>query len=307
MRRAIILIGVLFLWTMSVRSQVSPFLELSAGGGWSTLTYSLKDVPESLTASQTGSYGLSFHVGGGLMFNSYVGLGTGVDVSRYGATAHMSGEMVWRDVTDSDGERYDHYTQVNRWDDRQELYYVEVPLALYFLIPTPSIVSVSVEIGVKYAYPFLRNASYHGNVSHRGQYGDWGMTVTDMPNHGFYTTDLSGKSSLSLQHQVTAFAKLGVMLPISQQIYFFSHLYASCGLRKAIATGDSDTELGFREETDDAAEMHYFMNPATSVLATNMPSGTFLPVSVGLEIGVRFCFASRGKKYPCRCMTDDDW
>ena len=308
MRRTIVLFGILLcLLTGQAQQRGDSFLEFSAGGGWSTLTYSLNGTPDGLQASQAGSYGLNFHVGYGVMLHPYVGLGIGADISRFGATARLKGEMVWNDVTDTDGERYNHYTRINRWNDRQELYYVEVPLTIYFWFPTSSIVSVSAELGLKYAYQFLRNTVYEGNVTHMGQYPAWGMTVTDVPNHGFYSSDLTGKGHFDAQHQVTAFAKLGIMLPISPKLYFFSHLYAACGMRNAIGKIDAQQKLGFREDTDEAADMHYFMNPASSVLETNLPKGEFLPVSIGLEVGLRIRFAASTKRYPCRCLIDDEY
>ena len=65
------------------------------------------------------------------------------------------------------------------------------------------------------------------------------------------------------------------------------------------------SEFGLREETPEAELMHYFMQPATSVLLTDMPSGSFLPVAVGLEAGIRIHFTSHSHKYPCRCLIED--
>ena len=301
MRRNFIICLLTLLIPLGVQGRVTSFFDFSAGAGWSTLTYSLQGAPEGLTAKQLGSYNMTFHVGYGMMFNSYVGLGIGVDMSRYGAKAGMKGQMWWNDVTDTDGEKYNHCTSIGYWNDRQELYYVEVPLTLYFAIPTPSAVSVSAELGVKYAYPFIRNASYSGEVTHSGQYPMWGVTLTDMPNHGFTTEKLNGGDHLGAEHQIIAFAKVGVLVPLSNRVSLFAHVFGTYGFRGAISQSAETHELGFRGENDD---MHDFMQPASSVLTTNLPEGSFCPVSVGLEIGVRVHLASRSKE-PCRCITDD--
>ena len=298
--RRIILVGFLSLLTIATQASVRSFFDFSAGGGWSTLTYSLSTPDARLSTNQNGSYGLTFHVGYGMMFNSYVGLGLGVDMSRYGANASMKGEAWWYDVTDTDGEKYNHCATVNAWNDRQELYYVEVPLTLYLNIPTGSAVSVSAELGVKYAYPFVRNTSYNAEITHFGQYPLWGMTLTDMPNHGFTTNHLIGGGHFAAQHQVIGFAKIGILMPINDRLSFFAHVYGTYGFRKAFVQTGETQELGFREESD---ELHSFMPSASSLLLTNMPSGSFRPASVGVEIGLRVYLKSRRNSH-CMCLPD---
>ncbi len=303
MRRATISFSFLLcLLTVSAQSRYLSFVEFSAGGGWSTLTYSLNPSVATLQASDAGAFNMNLHVGYGLLFNSHIGFGFGVDISRYGANTRLQGDMIWNDVTDTDGERYNHITHINHWNDKQELYYVEVPLALYLMIPVSS-VRLSAQVGVKYAFPFIRRSSFYGNVTHSGQYPDWGLTATDMPNHGFYTTDLEGKNGIGLQHQLFAFAKVGVMVSVSSRTMFFSHLYANCGMRSALGKTSHSHDFGLRDNSDEAAQVHYFMEPASSLLETEIPTGKFLPVSVGLEVGFRIRL-SQGQRYPCRCMEE---
>lgn len=295
-------IGVILIAWMSLTAsaQTGSFLEFSAGGGWSTLTYSLKNAPSTIQTSQSGSYGLHFHAGYGYLIVPSFGIGIGVDVSRFGAEANMSGEMRWKGVTDTDGEKYNHVAQLNRWHERQEIYYVEVPLTFYVFIPTSSELKVSLELGAKYAFPFRSDDSYQANVTHFGEYPLWGLTLRDMPNHGFSTVDLTGKGRLEPKGQLMAFAKIGVSYPLAPNIYFFTNAYATYGLLKTDRTQEG-TAFGLRQDTQKAREMHYFIPPAVSVIQTNLPSGSFLPVSAGLEIGIRFFFPPK-KKYPCRCL-----
>lgn len=307
MRKTIVLFVFLLICLLTGQAQQrgDSFFEFSAGGGWSTITYSLQGTPITLDAKQMGSYGLSFHVGYGFFLHPNVGVGIGADVSRYGANARMNGEVTWIGVADTDGEKYNHYANVNMWHDTQELYYVEVPLALYFFIPTNSALNLSAQVGVKYAYPFLQKTAFEGNVTHVGYYPQWALTLTDIPNHGFYTEELSGRGQVGIEHQMIAFAKLGVTVPIGQKVSFFSNLYASCGIRNIMGSVEDNQELGFRTNTEEAAQVHPFIPIAVSLWETNVPSGKFLPVSVGLELGVRIHLTSNTRKFPCRCLMDN--
>lgn len=306
--RKIIIFGCLLLCRLTAQADTYSMFEVSAGGGWSSMTYNLSAPPDATQTSfsKPGSYNFTVHAGYGFFFNRYVGLGLGVDLSRYGAAAAIKGNMRWNGVTDSDGEKYNHLLSILRWQDKQEIYYLEVPLTLYIAFPLAHHLDFSAEIGVKYAYPFLSKAAYAGEVAHQGEYPEWGMTITDMPNHGFETKQLEGKGSFVPQQNFIAFAKVGVEFPIARRVAFFTHVYAACGLKKALKAEAEEHELGFREDTEEAAALMPFMPVYTSVINTQMAKGSFLPVSVGLEAGIRFFLPHVHRAgHPCRCLPDD--
>jgi len=306
--RKIIIFGCLMLCRLMVQADTYSMLEISGGGGWSTMTYNLTGNTSTTQTSFSipGSYNFTVHAAYGFFFNRYVGLGLGVDLSRYGGAAAISGNMRWNDVTDSDGEKYNHLLTINRWQDKQEIYYLEVPLTLYIAFPLAHHLDFSAEIGVKYAYPFLSKAVYAGEVEHQGEYPQWGMTIKDMPNHGFETKHLEGTGSFIPQQNFIAFAKVGVEFPIAKRIAFFTHVYATCGFKKALKAEAEEHELGFREDTDAAAALMPFMSTYTPLINTQMAKGSFLPVSVGLEVGLRFFFPhTQRSHHPCRCLDDD--
>ena len=299
----VILCVVCALLASAAWGQKGSFIEFSAGGGWSTYSYSLANAPSGLQTSQSGSYGLTFHAGYGYMFTDLVGLGIGLDASRYGASAKLSGTMQWNGVTDTDGEKYNHTARIDAWQDRQSLWYLEIPLTLYFSVPTQSIVRFSAELGAKLGLPISKKATYEADVTHIGEYPQWLLTLTDVPDHGFTTTHMEGSSKLSTKSQLSVFAKLGIIVPITSQLDFFTHVYFNCGLLKnTIGEHDTPQAFGVREDTEQAKETYYFMDPAVSVLQTAYPKGTFLPLSAGLEIGIRLHFRSAGHNYPCRCV-----
>ena len=300
-----ILFALCTLLASSAWGQKGSFIEFSAGGGWSTYSYSLANAPGTLQTSQSGSYGLTFHAGYGYMFNDLVGLGIGLDASRYGSSAKLSGVMQWKGVTDTDGEKYNHIARIDAWQDKQSVFYLEIPLTLYFAVPTQSIVRFSAELGVKFGLPISQKATFAADVTHSGEYPQWLLTLTDVPDHGFTTTHLEGSSKLNAKSQLSAFAKLGVIVPITDQLDFFTHVYFNCGmLKNSIGEHENTQPFGLREDTEQAKETYYFMAPAVSVLQTAYPKGTFLPLSAGLEIGIRLHFRSAGHNYPCKCVRN---
>ncbi|MBR1427089.1 MAG: hypothetical protein IJ581_06515 [Paludibacteraceae bacterium] len=277
-------------------------IEVSAGGGWSSLGYSLTSPQASLLARQGGSYGYTGHIGYALFFNDYIGIGIGADISRDGATAQLDGERTWEGVTDTDGERYDHHLLLDRWRDRQEVTYLEIPLAVYLTIPTQSRASVSFALGARYGIPVSSGSSFGGTTTHYGTYDPWGiLTLRDMPNHGFYTErNFSGTNALPVRHVISAFIKAGTEIRLSDHVGLTAHIYANYGITNALDNQEQRTELGWQNDRSGMQRAHYFMAPYSSILHTDLVGESSHLISIGAEIGLRFRIPHT-HPYDCKC------
>lgn len=296
--------------TLSIRAELSSMFELSVGGGWSSLGYKVNNNGQPLlTVKQAGSYGLTAHLGYGLMFNQYIGLGIGADFSRYGATTKISGTAQWKGVTDTDGELYDHLTDINNWKDVQEVYMVEIPLSVYFRAPLQDGRSwFSAVIGAKVGIPVLSNAKYSGELRHTAFYEPWQLTLLDdVRGHGFYSSEMSSSYSISPLTSYAAFAKIGLetALDKKKKVYLYGHIYANYYFTNTLKFQDPQKDLGFINDSQDQAlqAAHYFMQDYTSILDTKMTNGKAMPISIGIEIGVRFRIP-HPKHYPCHCIKN---
>lgn len=276
--------------------------EISAGGGWSSLGYTLSTTSDMLNARQSGAYSYTVHLGYGLFFSSNVGLGVGVDYTSFAASAALDGNMVWEGVTDTDGERYDHYTLIDGWRDQQRVGYIEIPLTLYLLFPTESAVCFSGEIGVKYGLPINSSGYYSGSLTHYGEYFPWGLRLENMPNHGFYTeSNFKGNNKLTFNSEVSLFLKAGVQVRLTDKLHFIAHIYGQYGVLNAIKQNDADKiDLGFRNDRQGMETAHYFMQPYSGILNTTLCSDSSRPWTIGAEIGLRL-FIPHLHRYPCKC------
>lgn len=289
---------------------LSSFFEVSVGGGWSSLGYGLTNATQpGLTMSQGGSYGLGAHVGYGLQFNKYVGLGVGVDLSRYGANARISGVAEWQGVRDTDGELYNHLTTVHKWSDQQELYMLEIPLAVYLRFPVATDVRLYGQIGAKACIPMMNKGSYGGTLSHEGFYEPWMMTLSNIPNHGFYTASMEGEYELKTKMTVAAFVKIGVEAPVDElrHVWIFGAIYGTMHFMPALETAETAVPLGWRNDTqgNEMRQAHYFMSDYAPVYNTQVLSGKPSPIAVGAEIGIRIRIP-HPKRYRSHCMCEEE-
>ncbi|MCQ2342012.1 MAG: hypothetical protein MJZ75_00765 [Paludibacteraceae bacterium] len=302
--------GILILllgWTAAMASaRLTSIVELSVGGGWSSLGYKLDVADQSLlTAKQPGSYSATAHLGYGLMFNDHIGLGIGADFSHYGAESKLSGTAQWLEVADTEGEIYNHHTDINKWKDQQHIFMVEIPLTLYLQAPLSSgDVRFSGEIGAKVCLPVISNAKYAGELTHTAGYEPWQLVLQDVIGHGFYSSEMNGNYDLSTKMTVAAFAKIGLESPIDdkQKVWFFGHIYGTYHFMDALSLTDNPNTLGFHNDSEDATmrDAHYFMSDYNGITNTTLMSGKVKPFSIGIEIGLRFKFP-HSTKFPCHC------
>lgn len=305
MRRWIV-IGIISCVAITASARLTSMIEVSVGGGWSSLGYQLNTESQPfVTAKQAGSYGLTAHIGYGLMFTPHIGVGIGADIARYGADAKLGDQAQWLGVTDTDGELYDHFTNIRSWKDQQQLYMVEIPLTVYFRSPaTGSQVYFSGEVGAKVGIPVMSDAKYHGELSHQAGYEPWQLNLQQVRGHGFYDSEMSNTYDLQPKTSFALFAKVGIETPLDEKehVWFFSHIYGTYYLASAVSLTDTPTPLGFRNDSNQPAmqEAHAFMADYTGILNTDMIKNKPTPISVGVELGIRFKILHK-QTFRCHC------
>ena len=310
MRKRIFIVVVIALCSSVSGYALSSFFELSAGGGWSSLGYGLTTATQpGLHAVQKGSYGFNAHIGYGLQFTRHIGVGIGVDLARYGANARLDGQALWQEVVDTEGEAYNHITAVSGWSDRQELYMIEIPLALYLRFPVATDVRLYGAVGVKACIPLMKKASYSGMIRHEGFYEPWMLTIRDVPNHGFYTATMDGRYDLqTAKYTIGAFIKFGVEAPVDElrHVWLFGAVTASMQFMDAIKVSPA-SPIGWQNDTpaEEMRQAHYFMSDYSSILYTSLLSGRIWPIAVGAEIGVRFRIP-HAKRYHSHCRCEEE-
>lgn len=271
-------------------------LELSGLGGWSTQNTKPVSPDPAIRVSERGSYAYGVHVGYALQFHRNVGIGIGVDLARYGSSTLITGDKIWNGVTDTDGESYNHRLHLYSLTDQMQQVYVNVPVALRFIIPMGR-TAIEAQVGAKVGLPLSSTASYKGDVEHYGMYPQWGdMELSQVPNHGFYRDNtIQGTYALNKRLQAFAFAKIGVIVPLTYRLQLSAHVGVDYGLLTNTAD-QGNTELG----CNNGNAAHSFMPKYNGILATNITKGNTHPMSVTGEIGLRLVL-EHTKNYPCRC------
>ena len=277
--------------------------DAGVGGGYAVLGY--KTVSDDmLRARATGSYGIHAHIGVNYFFLDWLGVGIGADFTRYGGNIHVDGTMGWQDVTDTDGEKYNHTLAIHAWKEQQQELYLAPQFLIHAAIPAQR-VRVLISAGVEYAFCLSSSYSAAGTLTHTGYYPFGNLTLHDLPKYGFYTTNAlrpSGKQDANVQ-QLAVVGKVGVAIPVARHLDITANLIAKYAVYCPQTIAREEAPLGFYENKVPNADSHYFIPAYAPLTTTSLTTGVSTPFYVGLEIGVRYTIPQR-KRYPCMCIEN---
>ena len=181
-----------------VRAKMSHNIDITAGGGIGSLGYDLQG------GRQYPAYTWSAGLGYTWFFVPGTGLQTGVQLTRLGSVASLTGSYVWQDLlTDASGDQYEHRMTFADWYEQQEAYLLEIPLGftLHHYGRNNPRAGVYAALGAKLQIPLFADYRHHsGSVTHSGYYPYWDLTLQDLPDR-FITeqTDVPQQGSF-LQH-----------------------------------------------------------------------------------------------------------
>lgn len=282
-------------------------LELAGNAGYSSLGYRAQDVPDWKT-SQSGSWSAGAHLGVNYFFLEYLGIGIGLDATRYGQQMAISGRQTWSRVGDTDylneaglGEQYTHYTDLNNWHESQNSWFFEIPVALKFAYPVGKAYLIG-EVGAKWGLPISSGFRAGGEITHTGYYEPWDLTLSEVEPHGFYTTKSyspSGKVE-GIGSKWSVFAKLGVAIPVAEHLDLTVQALGQYAITSVASAGGA-TEPGMLHDKAGMEQAHYFMTEYATLLGSRYVGGKMNPFHVGLELGIRYTFPIKHKcNYPCR-------
>lgn len=303
--RLLFVLGLIWAVNSSLFARVTSVIEIAAGGGWSTLNYAVSSPIEGLNVRQNGSWSVTAHSEYIIMFNRYIGIGAGVDITHYGAITAIDGRMQWTGVTDTDGEVYNHHLSITGWRDKQDVWFLQPGLFIHADIPVGDNIAITFAGGGRYGLPIAQRMSYGGTTCHTGVYPQWGLTLYEMENHGFYTTTASMQTTdWKANRMIDLVLRAGVQYHIGKYTALMVRAWVACGVTDALRITSSNQALGFANDKPGMEKIHYFMNDYTSVLATNLVTDPHSkPIAAGLEIGVRWIFPHPSKRTNiCRCL-----
>ena len=222
-------------------------------------------------------------------FHRNVGIGVGAWLSNYTSHGHLSGDFVFSgtDIIDSDGENYVHHATINRWNERQTIHTVGVPVSLQVQAwGKRNKAGFFMALGAAPTYTVKTN--YHvlsGEIEHWGEYPQRGNAqIHDAHEfHSISYANTIGKNQI-MQFGATALLDLGLLVRMSPHTDFLIGIYGHYSILDMQAATTKD--IGWK--TNEFPKID--MQPYSGILATNTlnADGSLRPWQAGIKFGVHW-------------------
>lgn len=268
---------------------IKHYIDIYGAGGVSSFGMALEGGKTSIGGSFTFGAGYTW------FFKPYMGLQTGVSLTRLSGSAALTEPMEWTKqadgtpITDYMGEVYTHRTTFDNWREKQQSYLVQIPIGLRFryFADNSSKAGLHAAAGVNLAIPVITSYAHtSGSVTHMGWYEQWQLTITDLPGR-FGTETLTTKQEESINNKVNllnaqVYGEIGTSIRLNRRSELFIAAYAQYMINDFSAVKrDARTPLGFSGSTYN----YPFMSEYRGLIGTDKV-GTLHPWVAGLKIGV---------------------
>ena len=267
-----------------VRAKMSHNIDITAGGGIGSLGYDLQGGRQYPAYTWTAGLGYTW------FFVPETGLQTGVQLTRLGSVASLTGSYVWQDLlTDASGDQYEHRMTFADWYEQQEAYLLEIPLGftLHHYGRNNPRAGVYAALGAKLQIPLFADYRHHsGSVTHSGYYPYWDLTLQDLPDR-FITeqTDVPQQGSF-LQHlnrwNAAVYMELGTTIRCGAHTELIISAYGQYTVTDLLATPVGRlTSLGFANSRNG----YTFMPEYHGLIGTKAVTALH-PWTAGIKLGL---------------------
>jgi hypothetical protein len=160
----------------------------------------------------------------------WVKIKAGVGISGYKNTLKANGDAPQQSFTDIDNDTYTETLTLTNVEKESSPMYLSIPLIFEFGNPNIDKTGFYVDIGFKYSFLINENYSSSGSYSTKGTYGQWEVTLENVPELGFYN-DKSLESNAAFKNSnYSLIAGAGIFVPVSSAVIFKGGIVTNIGL-----------------------------------------------------------------------------
>ncbi|MEZ5104458.1 MAG: hypothetical protein R2757_08180 [Draconibacterium sp.] len=177
-----------------------------------------------------GNLGATFYIGYFHTINPNMRLLAGLGASYFTSSISGDGEAPQKEFKDIDNDTYTETLTLSNAETRQIPIYVSIPLIFEYGNVSITRPGYYVDFGLKYSYMINNNSQSSGYYSTKGTYQQWGVTLEDVEELGFYSErDLESNTNFK-RSDLAVLGGVGITLPISSVVILKLGLVANLGL-----------------------------------------------------------------------------
>lgn len=259
-------------------------VSVNIAGGLSSLSY------DANIGKRNNEAGSSFGIGYTYFFFDNLGLNTGVELASYKAKlkADNFNNVLHGLVDPSDNEKYDLYTSLQGYQEKQSAIYVNIPMMVQYQIGDVNkfYIQAGAKLGIPVKGKYESSASTTINKGFFHKTANWGETQEFM---GFGTTqNYAYDEDLDFKVACILAAEAGMKWRLKDNLFLYTGAYVDYGVNDIVKGGHSNTFTKV-EELPDAlitrtnSALNSSIGYGSSKLTQQMTE-KIRPISVGIKI-----------------------
>ena len=222
--------------------------------------------------------GYNFNIGYFRSFSSWFKIKFGLGFLSYSTNLTGNGEIQSPELKDIDNDTYIETLILSDATYSINPMYLSVPLTIEFGNPSVNKVGYYVNFGIEYSYLISENNTTQGTYSASGTYPEWGVTLSDVPELGFYSNK-NLESGWSIQKgNYSLKSGAGITIPLSGVVIFRLGVAGYIGLKDIGKRQTTETDFSMLSEEAYAFRSKYINNPLAA-------SGGTKTLFTGIEFG----------------------
>ncbi|MDQ1772036.1 OmpA family protein [Labilibaculum sp. A4] len=263
-----VLIGFSLFVFGSVKAQkADQFLSLDMSSGLHSMQYSLQN------GKAKRQFGYGFHLSYSYFLNSHWGVQTGIGMQKCRTEAILNYQSSTSEI-DSDGDSYEFRNRFDNWQEKQDVFFVDIPLSLQYQKMLGKKFGILAGLGAQISIP--AQATYEttgGEMVTTAYYSQWNVELYDLPQHGLGSITTKYKGDISLNPSYSAIAELDGFYQVSEKIDVYAGCYCNYGFNNLISP---EKKIVYQPD-----------GVYNGILASDQVSKVNL-LAFGLKVGVRF-------------------
>lgn len=228
--------------------------------------------------------GYNFNLGFFRSVTPWVKIKLGLGFSSYSTHLKGDGEINSPEFTDIDGDTYIESLTLSNIDYSINPMYLTVPIIFELGNPNINKVGYYIDFGLEYSFLVSENNSTSGSYTAKGIYPQWGVTLEDIPELGFYSArNLDSQWSLP-KSNYSLKGGAGITIPLSGIVIFKIGVAGYLGLKDIgnKQAQKNDSEVLSQEAF--AFRSRYTNNP---LISSNGTKTLFTGIEFGFYISKR--------------------
>lgn len=174
--------------------------------------------------------GYAFNVGYFHSFSSSLKIKAGIGLSGYKNSLQGNGQAPPQQFKDIDNDNYTEYLTLTGVENNISPTFITVPALIEYGSTNITKIGFYVNLGMMYSFMVSDIYKPNGTYSTKGVYEQWGVTLEDIEELGFYSGKNLESNASFRKNNVSLLGGVGITIPMSSAVIFKAGFVGNYGL-----------------------------------------------------------------------------